>query len=92
MKSLHWFILPIILTGASSGIGTETARVLALRRVHVIMAVRNLSAGNLVKESILKETPSAKIDVLQLELGSFASVRKFVKEFDELNYPLNILM
>lgn len=78
--------------GASSGIGKETARVLALRGVHVIMGVRNLSAGNSAKEEIIKEIPAAKIDTLELDLASMASIRKFATEFKSLNLPLNILM
>ena len=80
------------LIGASSGIGVETARALAIRGVHVIMGVRNVSSGEKVKELILKEAPSAKIDVLELDLCSFTSVRKFSSEFHSLNLPLNILM
>ncbi|CAA6655574.1 unnamed protein product [Spirodela intermedia] len=56
------------------------------------MAVRNLSSGANVKELILKETPTAKVDVLELDLSSFASVRKFASEFLLLNLPLNILI
>ncbi|XP_017624758.1 short-chain dehydrogenase TIC 32, chloroplastic-like [Gossypium arboreum] len=58
------------ISGASSGIGVETARVLALRGVHVVMAVRNLDAGRNVKEAILNEINGAKIDVMQLDLSS----------------------
>ncbi|OVA14010.1 Short-chain dehydrogenase/reductase SDR [Macleaya cordata] len=84
--------LTAIVTGASRGIGSETARVLALRGVHVFMGVRNLAAGRDVKEAILKETPAAKVDVMELDLSSMASVRKFASEFNSLGLPLNILM
>ncbi|KAL5744649.1 hypothetical protein ACOSQ2_027765 [Xanthoceras sorbifolium] len=84
--------LTAIVTGASSGIGIETARVLALRGVHVIMAVRNVATGNDVKESILKKHPSAKLDVMELDLGSLASVRKFALNFIARGLPLHILV
>ncbi|PPD93944.1 hypothetical protein GOBAR_AA35789 [Gossypium barbadense] len=84
--------LTAIVTGASSGIGVETARVLALRGVLVVMAVRNLDAGRNVKEAIHKEINGAKIDVMQLDLSSMASVRKFASEFQSSTLPLNILI
>ena len=79
-------------TGASSGIGAETARILALRGVHVIMGVRNMNAAKDVKEAILKEIPTAKVDVMELDLSSMESVRKFASEFNSSGLPLNILM
>ncbi|KAK1582390.1 hypothetical protein Q3G72_014516 [Acer saccharum] len=84
--------LTAIVTGASSGIGNETARVLALRGVHVIMAVRNMAAGKDVKEAIVKEIPSAKVDAMELDLSSMASVRKFAPDFNTKGLPLNLLM
>ena len=81
-----------MVTGATSGIGVETTRVLALRGVHVIMAVRNKVAANDIKEAILKEIPSAKIDVMELDLSSMESVKKFASEFNSSGLPLNILM
>lgn len=81
-----------MFAGASSGIGTETTRVLALRGVHVFMAVRNMGAGKNVKDAIIKDNPTAKIDVMELDLTSKASVRKFASEYMSLNLPLNILM
>ena len=86
-----WYV-DIVMTGASSGIGTETTRVLALRGVHVVMGVRNLIAGKEVKEAILKEIPSAKVDALELDLSSMESVKKFTSEFKSSGLPLNILM
>ncbi|XP_039785324.1 short-chain dehydrogenase TIC 32, chloroplastic-like isoform X1 [Panicum virgatum] len=84
--------LVAVITGASSGIGLETARVLALRGVHVVMPVRNVAAGLVVKESIVANIPGARIDVLELDLSSMASVRRFASEFESLNLPLNILI
>ncbi|XP_059304759.1 short-chain dehydrogenase TIC 32, chloroplastic-like [Lycium ferocissimum] len=84
--------LTAIVTGASSGIGAETARVLALRGVHVIMGVRNISAGKQVKEAIIRDVPEAKIDALELDLSSLASVRNFASNYNSLGLPLNLLI
>ncbi|GFZ01365.1 NAD(P)-binding Rossmann-fold superfamily protein [Actinidia rufa] len=84
--------LTAIVTGASSGIGKETARVLALHGVHVVMAVRNIDSGSKVKEAILEEKPEAKIDVMELDLGSMESVRKFASEYKSSGLPLNLLI
>ncbi|KAG5563258.1 hypothetical protein RHGRI_005869 [Rhododendron griersonianum] len=84
--------LTSIVTGASSGIGKETTRVLSLRGVHVVMAVRNTDRGAIVKEAILKENPSARIDVMELDVSSMASVRKFASEYSSSGLPLNLLI
>lgn len=84
--------LTAIVTGATSGIGLETARVLALRGVHVIMPVRNVEAGQKVKKSICEKIPNAKLDVMELDLSSQASVRKFAAEYISKDLPINILI
>ncbi|KAL2516749.1 NAD(P)-binding Rossmann-fold superfamily protein [Abeliophyllum distichum] len=66
--------------------------VLALRGIHVIMAVRNMDSGRKVKEAIIKEFPDAKIDVMELDLSSMSSVRKFASEYNSSALPLNILI
>ncbi|KAK2402423.1 NAD(P)-binding Rossmann-fold superfamily protein [Trifolium repens] len=58
---------------ASSGLGLETTRILALRGVHVVMAVRNVKNGLNIKETLPKEIPNAKIDVFELDISSLAS-------------------
>lgn len=82
----------VLCLGASSGIGYETARVLALRNVHVVMGLRNVAAAKEVTEAITKQNPTAKIDAMELDLSSIASVRRFASTFRSSGLPLNILM
>ncbi|CAF1716769.1 hypothetical protein HID58_084840 [Brassica napus] len=84
--------LTVIVTGGTSGIGLEAARVLGMRGAHVIIAARNTKAANESKEMILKMNPNARIDYLQFDLSSIKSVRSFVHQFLALNLPLNILI
>jgi WW domain-containing oxidoreductase len=84
--------LTAIITGPTSGIGLETARVLALRGVHVVMAARNLEAAAKCKETIIKDCPNATIDIMQLDVSSLESVRNFANEFIAKGLPLNILI
>ncbi|KAJ8491608.1 hypothetical protein OPV22_013329 [Ensete ventricosum] len=84
--------LTVIITGGASGIGAETTRVFALRGAHVIIAARNTAAANDVQQRILQCTPTAKVDVLKLDLSSLKSVRAFADKFLSLDLPLNILI
>ncbi|KAL5809343.1 hypothetical protein ACOSQ3_030034 [Xanthoceras sorbifolium] len=84
--------LTVLVTGGASGIGLETARVLALRRAHVIIAARNMEAASEAKKHILEENGTARVDVLKLDLASIASIRAFIDNFNALDLPLNILI
>lgn len=78
-----------VVTGASSGIGVETARTLASHGAHVSMAVRNTEAGEKVAEDIRAGAPGAHVDVRPLELGDRASIAAFV---DAWSGPLDLLV
>ncbi|OWM82320.1 short-chain dehydrogenase TIC 32, chloroplastic-like [Punica granatum] len=84
--------LNAIVTGGASGIGLETARVLALRGARVIIAARNMEAANEAKQIILDDCKAAKVDVLKLDLCSMKSIRSFVDSFNALDLQLNILI
>lgn len=80
------------LTGGTSGIGAETARVLAKRGVRVVMAVRDMKKAEMVKERILRENPEADVKLFEIDLSSFSSVARFCSQFLSQDLPLNILM
>ncbi|XP_057801381.1 short-chain dehydrogenase TIC 32 B, chloroplastic [Salvia miltiorrhiza] len=84
--------LTAIITGGASGIGLETARVLAQRNAHVIIAARNMEAANEAKQAILQDYSKARVDILKLDLASLHSVKAFTHHFLTLNLPLNILI
>jgi len=77
-----------IVTGASSGIGIETARALAFAGAEVTLAVRDASAGERTAAEI-RATTRAVLRVGQLDLADLDSVRAFVAAWDG---PLNLLI
>ena len=72
---------PRVFAGATSGIGKESARVLAKHGAHVILEVCNVKLGEEVCGEIHRETPAAHLDVIRLDLNSLASVREFAADF-----------
>ncbi|KAK5782713.1 short-chain dehydrogenase TIC 32 B, chloroplastic-like [Gossypium arboreum] len=81
-----------IITGATSGIGAETARVLAKRGARLVIPARNLKAAAEAKARIVSEFPNSEIVIMALDLSSLSSVRKFVLDFESLDLPLNLLI
>lgn len=84
--------LTAIVTGATNGIGKETARVLALRGAKVIIPARTLESGMKVKESLSEEAPSLNLHVMEMDLSSLESVRSFARSFNVSHKHLNILI
>ncbi|MDR6972766.1 SDR family NAD(P)-dependent oxidoreductase [Leifsonia shinshuensis] len=78
-----------VVTGASSGIGIETARVLALRGADVTLAVRNLDAGRRIAADIAGSTGNPAVRAATLDVSDLGSVRRFVAAWDG---PLHILI
>ncbi len=83
-----------IVTGASSGLGIETTRVLALAGADVVMAVRNLKAGEDVAATLRVSLPagSGKLEVKPLDLTDLASVARFTEEWIASGRALNVLI
>jgi NAD(P)-dependent dehydrogenase (short-subunit alcohol dehydrogenase family) len=78
-----------IVTGASSGIGVETARALAAAGASVTLAVRNTSYGDRVAAEIRDSTGNEKVAVGVIDLGDLHSVAAFVRAWTG---PLDILV
>jgi len=64
-----------VVTGANTGLGLETAKALAAKGAHVVLAVRNLDKGRSAVDQITAAVPGAEVELQELDLGSLESVR-----------------
>ena len=80
----------IIITGASSGLGKECALELSKLGAEIVLAVRNTSKGEKVLTEIKNQVPGAKIEVSELDLTDFESIRNFSAR--ENNKQIDILL
>jgi len=82
----------ILVTGANSGLGLESAKAFASKGAEVIMACRNTSKGEVARESILKENPSAKLDVVYLDLMDLNSIKETAQKVKSQYKKLDVLL
>jgi len=75
----------IIVTGANSGLGLETAISLAGAGAHVIMACRSLKScsneKNKILSTVLNEEQKNLLTCMEFDLMSFDSIRAFAEQF-----------
>src|SRR5579864_6175641 len=81
-----------IVTGASSGIGKETALGLAAIGARVIMVCRNAEKGKAAQEEIRREFGSSQVDLLIADMSSQASVRALAEEIRRKYPRLDVLV
>ena len=81
-----------IVTGGASGIGVETVRALAGAGARVVMPVRSREAGEKVAAEIRSSTGNRAVEVADMDLSDFASVRAFADQFVKSGSPLHILI
>lgn len=67
----------IVITGANSGIGFETARQLASDGAEIIMVCRSEERGQAALKRIKVELPQAQLALYTADLASPTSIRKF---------------
>jgi NAD(P)-dependent dehydrogenase (short-subunit alcohol dehydrogenase family) len=73
-----------VVTGASGGLGLETARALAAAGADVVLAVRNLDKGNAAARTL-----RGKVEVQRLDVADLASVREFAASVGAVDVLVN---
>lgn len=79
-----------MVTGATSGIGLESARALGRAGARVILAVRDAGRGAAVVDELV--AAGGQAELLPMDLASFTSVRQGVARFLERQVPLHVLV
>jgi len=78
-----------LITGANSGIGYQAALELARHGAHVLLGVRSRAKGDAALARLLQEAPGASAEVVELDMASLGSIRRFAQEFTQ---PLDLLI
>lgn len=81
-----------LVTGASTGLGEETTRALAAHGATVTMALRDPDRGDAAAQRIREAVPEARLQVMLLDLASFADIRRFVTAFLEDHDRIDVLI
>ncbi len=87
MKDKH-----VLITGATSGIGKETAWALGNLGTHISFTGRHREKDMKVQEELRHRTGNQEIHFHYCDLASFASVTEFTTEFSKSNNSLDILI
>lgn len=82
----------VIITGANSGIGKAAALKFATEGYHVIMACRNMKISTAVQKDIIGITQNTNVDLMELDVSSFDSIRRFCAAFKSKYPRLDILI
>lgn len=82
----------VVITGANTGIGYETAIDLARRGAKVYIACRSAQRGEAAKKEIVYKAQSHNVVFRQLDLASMKSIHAFVEQFRKEERKLDILI
>jgi NAD(P)-dependent dehydrogenase (short-subunit alcohol dehydrogenase family) len=81
-----------VVTGANGGLGLETARQLAAKGAHVVMAVRNQEKAAAAVDEIRASVPDAALELVALDLASQASVRAAAEQIVAAHKSVDLLI
>lgn len=80
----------MVVTGANSGLGLSTARELARRGAHVVIAARDPARGEEAVRLVRADVPQASVEAGTLDLADLSSVRAFAA--GQAEHPLDVLV
>jgi len=81
-----------VVTGANTGLGLETARVLAARGASVVLAVRDIEKGKQAAARIAGTAPGADVMIQRLDLTSLDSIRAAAGELRARHPRIDLLI
>lgn len=81
-----------VVTGANGGLGLQSAKVLAAKGAHVVMAVRDQEKAALAIDEVRAETPDASLELVELDLASQASCRRAAEQVRAGHHRLDLLV
>ena len=81
-----------VITGATAGLGRESARALATTGAHVVMAARNAAALADAEAWVHAEVPDATTSTVPLDLTSLADVRRAADAIADIAPAIHVLM
>jgi NAD(P)-dependent dehydrogenase (short-subunit alcohol dehydrogenase family) len=81
-----------VITGATSGIGKETALALAKKQHEIYLLVRNTQKGDRLKDEIIAQTGNKNIFVVKCDLADLQSVREAADELKAKLFAINVLI
>ncbi|GAB0091559.1 retinol dehydrogenase 12 [Sergentomyia squamirostris] len=82
----------VIITGANTGIGKETAMDLARRNAKIYLACRDFDRCEVARKEIMEKTGNQQIFNRLLDLSNQKSVRDFVVKFSKDEKKLDVLI
>jgi len=82
----------IIITGANSGLGLESAKALAARGASVVMTSRDEARGAEAVAEMRTSVPDARVEVALLDLADMSSIHAFAERFRAAHDTLDVLM
>jgi len=80
----------VLITGANSGVGFQSARLYANHKARVLFGVRNVQKGETAAQKIREEFASAEIKVMKVDMESFESIEAFVEELEHTESRVDI--